>query len=859
MACKIGYVSTTFLKADSLQKDLNAQRDGRIMKVMDKNPGKFMQNLGPVGTDANKRSGSTLAPMSEQIVIQHLKHCRDLTRGFAYRVFPNFWRHWCKEILEHAEQARSNKEQLALFEVQNLIAAVQQPAEQEFCQHLGNGFVKFKNKTLNTLTGEERFTGDMLSLVEHSDLEETIAITSITHRAEGFYAEQLWALQQRLALLNDGEKLDERSNPASPVQFCEALRKVLSSLDMDAKTKIIGYKIFDQEVVGQLESLYDEINQYLVLQNLLPNLRFSPSSSDNSGGRPVAEEQVADDPLDIDPLAGLPEQPQTEEMHRRASDRLLSGAPNASDVQYQSSLLNAIKLLQSHILQQGVPAQNFAQQAPVAAAGFVPRPANAYPEASMSPYNQQPQHPNPQSLRVYNSDQLVSVLNNMQNNSLAVTQQAFANVSVGAVNLSPQRVQEVSQQMMDQIAKENENGAVEANDMQTIDLVGMLFEYMLSDEHLPDSVKALLSYLHTPFLKIAFIDKDFFEQPEHPARVLLNSLAEAGVRWVGNDGSDQFEIFNKIKVTVFRLLEEFKNDTRLFAELLIEFNSYTHNVARRQELMERRALEKAQGEEKLREAKVQVNNTVRIRTDGREMPSAILLLLLQPWSDYLSFVLLRYGDNSDAWRRAVAVVDDLLWSLEPKTLQVDKVKQMERQVALIASLEHGFETIGYEQAKGRKLIEAVIALQRLALQSKKAEAAPAPMRSKLESMAAEKAGQAYELQTPETADESKIVDSLKMIEFGTWFEFEGGKRLKVAWFNQKTNHYMLVDQQGRKVSLIAGLQLAREMISGSAHIIAGSTKPFFERALENIYHTLSERAGNERAGNLAAESSSLSE
>jgi hypothetical protein len=99
-------------------------------------------------------------------------------------------------------------------------------------------------------------------------------------------------------------------------------------------------------------------------------------------------------------------------------------------------------------------------------------------------------------------------------------------------------------------------------------------------------------------------------------------------------------------------------------------------------------------------------------------------------------------------------------------------------------------------------------------------------------------------------DETKIVDSLKMIEFGTWFEFEGGKRLKVAWFNQKTNHYMLVDQQGRKVSLIAGLQLAREMIDGKAHVIAGSTKPFFERALENIYQTL-----NERAGNLTAEAS----
>ena len=52
----------------------------------------------------------------------------------------------------------------------------------------------------------------------------------------------------------------------------------------------------------------------------------------------------------------------------------------------------------------------------------------------------------------------------------------------------------------------------------------------------------------------------------------------------------------------------------------------------------------------------------------------------------------------------------------------------------------------------------------------------------------------------------------------------------------------LVDQQGRKVSLAAGLQLARDMIAGRAKIIAGSTKPFFERALENIYHTLNERA-----------------
>lgn len=816
------------------------------MKFMEKH-GIIMHNSGLPGSDTSKSSPYSAVAMSEQLVIQYLKHCRDLTRGFAYRVFPNFWRQWCKQVLEIAEQAKSNKEQVALYETQNLLVAVQQAAEQEFCQHLANGFVKFKNKSLNTLTGEERFSGDILSLVEHSDLEETIAITSITHRADNFFAEPLWALQQRLALLNDGEKIDERANPASPVQFCESLRKLLANLDIDVKTKIIGYKLFDQDVVGMLDGLYDELNDYLIRQNLLPNLRFVPTSEKPVGQKP--EEALQDDPFERnDQPVDEQQQAQDEQHHqRRASDKLLSGALNPNDIQYQNSLLNAIRLLQTHVTQAlpAIQAAHFNPQS-VAAGQAANSPAISSSVASTAT----PAVPSaaPANLQVYTQNQLVGVLEHMQTQALGVTQQALANHESGPVPIAPQSVAEVGRKMMEQIASENANGAVEAGDMQTIDLVGMLFEYMLSDDHLPDSVKALLSYLHTPFLKIAFIDKGFFEQPEHPARVLLNSLAEAGVRWVSNDGSDQYDIFSKIKTTVFRLLQEFKNDVRIFAELLIEFNAYTHNVARRQELMERRALEKAQGEEKLREAKIQVNTEVRSRTDNRDMPSAILLLLLQPWSDYLSFVLLRYGDKSESWTRALQVIDDLLWTLEPKTLQQDKAKQMELQDTLLGSLERGFETIGYEQAKGRKLLDAVVSLQRMALLSRKAESAPAPMRTKLESLAAEKAGHSTAQLQPVLPEEAKIVDSLKMVEFGTWFEFDGGKRLKVGWYNKKTQHYMLVDQQGRKVSLTAGLQLARDMLAGRARVIAGSTKPFFERALENIYHTLNERADTLKAG-----------
>jgi hypothetical protein len=86
-----------------------------------------------------------------------------------------------------------------------------------------------------------------------------------------------------------------------------------------------------------------------------------------------------------------------------------------------------------------------------------------------------------------------------------------------------------------------------------------------------------------------------------------------------------------------------------------------------------------------------------------------------------------------------------------------------------------------------------------------------------------------------------MIESLKMIQFGTWFEFEGGKRLKVAWYNVRTLNYILVDQMGKKVAMKSALQLARAMIYHKAKIIIGSSKPFFERALENIFINLNVR------------------
>lgn len=735
------------------------------------------------GVETPSDDAPLLLPLSSSAVVIHLKACQKLTADYARDGFHSYIKAFDAALNDEMEHAKSNSESTEWQEVQRLIRQHQSELERYFCGYISEGFVKFKKGQLNTAVGSD-IDREQLSLVNNDDLEETIAISSISQRADAFFAEPLWALNQRFAVLNGGEHVTESSNPAAPIQFCESLRKAVKLLHLNSKVKQIAYKIYDDELLKIVSRVSQDVNDYLKSQGVLPHLKYSIPSG------------KAPDSILKKEAQGMPTEPDSGIREDIAVNR---PDPSLPPEEYQNSLVHAIRGLQTQLVS--------------------PRGTSA-----------------PASGVIVSSDHLMGALQTLQAGA------KNTELPREGVEFIPLDVSGIVEQLHGQLRQGEEDGQLEKADMQTIDLVGMLFEYMLDDENLPDSIKALLSYLHTPFLKVAFIDTDFFEQSEHPARVLLNTMAEAGSRWASNDGTSQYDIYNKIKDVVNRILKEFDKDIKFITELLLEFSSYTKNIIRRQELMEKRATEKAQGEEKLREVKLRVNEEISGRTEGRELPSAILLFLLQPWSDYLSFALLRYGEKSDKWGKALAVVDDVLWCVEPKEIASDKNRQIGIYDDLLSAIESGFETIGYDQTKGDKLVDALGSLIKLAVQSKRADPAPANIRDQLERIAAEKAGTRDKYDNQCSPEEEHMVESLKMIEFGTWFEFDTGKRLKVAWYNARTSHYMLVDQMGKRVDMMSGLSLARQMISGSTKIISGSSKPFFERALENIFQKLNEKA-----------------
>lgn len=672
-----------------------------------------------------------------------------------------------------------------------------------------------------------------LSLVNQDEFDENIALVAARQRAEGDFNEQMWMLSQRLSLITGGQKIQESELPMSPGCFCSAIKRAMVVADIQLTAKLVVYKLFEQKVISQLGDLYDEMNTVLVDMGILPNLQYKVKKSGgaDTGGNTTEGEQGQGRESGMEaPAAGRRAADQA--LGRRAADQMVpagaaSGfmaAPSSSlpAEDYQRQLVDNIHVLQDRLAIQATGA-----------------PSGAAVSGAVVPLQpgQQP---------IYSSTQLIQAVGQVQqSDQLVVTEGLLAAGNIQPLDIAQARQRLVAQ--LQEVTGAEDSPDLSADHMRTIELVGLLFEYILNDQQVPDSVKTALSFLHTPFLKLAFTEVDFFSHHEHPARLLLNSLAEAGAKWVGNDDSSQYNILDKIRKTVREVLDEYEVESKLFARLLLEFNGFVQKIELRVQLLEKRATEKARGEDRLREVKQRINKEIHERIAGKDIPTAVLLFLLQPWSDYMAFVLLRYGDESESWENALTLVDNLLWGLELTDSDSERLRWKKHYPWMQEVIQKGFDLIGYDTSKAIKLKRSLDRLYKLREKNIEPELAAGDVRDKLVKLSEEKAGEKVNLDNM-GEKELIILEKLKLMEFGTWFEHRDGRREKVAWYNSQTLHFLFVDQSGKRSGTKTGEELVHALVAGDMKMIVGSIKPLVERTMESIFSDLNAKAQEQSEG-----------
>lgn len=239
--------------------------------------------------------------------------------------------------------------------------------------------------------------------------------------------------------------------------------------------------------------------------------------------------------------------------------------------------------------------------------------------------------------------------------------------------------------------------AINQVDDDVINLVSMMFEFILDDRNLAAPMKALIGRLQIPMVKVAIADKTFFSKGGHPARRLLNEMAMACLGWQESSEENQRKdsLFNKMEETVRSILTDFDTDMSIFERLLVDFRSFLDKEKRRSQILEQRTIDAEDGKAKSERARAQVDTELNRICAGKELPLAVTKLLREAWANVMFITSLKQGVESDEWRSCSATGQQLVWSVTA-AMDKDNRQHLLRLVPeLLQKLRTGLESISF--------------------------------------------------------------------------------------------------------------------------------------------------------------------
>src|SRR5690606_21326246 len=142
-------------------------------------------------------------------------------------------------------------------------------------------------------------------------------------------------------------------------------------------------------------------------------------------------------------------------------------------------------------------------------------------------------------------DALMKLLGSIQNHQMSWLEQQQAAILRG---MAPRQF-DVLQVLNQLLLKKLPDHAVSIGQVEddTINLVSMLFQFIIEDRNLAAPIKGLLSRLQIPLLKVAMVDRSFFGKGGHPARELLNEVANASLGWTPAGAIERDPFYKKIE------------------------------------------------------------------------------------------------------------------------------------------------------------------------------------------------------------------------------------------------------------------------------------------------------------------------
>lgn len=572
-------------------------------------------------------------------------------------------------MFELADKANNNHDQNLYFDSMREVRLRRRAMEGEFFRSIDIRFAQLLDHNAyrdEVQAGAKEFSLDDLSLVKNDDLEEMVAIEGMVNKANEQFAEPIQHLTLRIDHLVP-IKVYQKNNPLGVDVICNAFNDASKSLNIDVKAKLVLFKLFDNMVMTKLGALFQSLNQLLIESNILPSLKQTSRVKRTTA---PAEHEHYGSGLS----AGL-----------NSENAAQSATPNGTQVgggSYDEQTNQVLHTLRDLLGSRGGASRGAGERI-------------VGEEIA--------------------SNELVKIL------SLAQHQNTFTQAPVGNAG-TPINIRELLQHLLTNNEQQKPQTINQVDD-DVINLVSMMFDFILDDRNLASPMKALIGRLQIPMVKVAIADKTFFSKGGHPARRLLNEMAMAALGWQESSDANQNgeqrkdSLFSKMESTVQTILSDFDTDMSIFNNLLTDFRSFLEKDKRRASILEQRTIDAEDGKAKSERARLQVDSVLNRLTSGHDLPLPAQKLLRDAWGNVLFIISLKQGIESAEWQAGIRTAQQLVWSLTAPMSKENRQGLLKLVPQLLQKLREGLEDISYSPFETTQLFKQLETLHLARLRS----------------------------------------------------------------------------------------------------------------------------------------------
>ncbi|MDQ2734719.1 MAG: DUF1631 domain-containing protein, partial [Pseudomonadota bacterium] len=234
-------------------------------------------------------------------------------------------------------------------------------------------------------------------------------------------------------------------------------------------------------------------------------------------------------------------------------------------------------------------------------------------------------------------------------------------------------------------------------DHMVIDVVGSLFDQILSDSRVPPQMAREIARLQLPVLRVALNDATFFSTRRHPVRRFINRIASLANAFDDFNDGPGAKFLLRVRKLVDEIIEGDFDQIELYAAKVAELESF---IAEQTEGDVEKSGAVNTLEAKESELRVQQRYMLQLRAAlaPMDLPAYLQEFLAHVWSQALVLAVRRDGIDSDRARRYRRVGTDLVMSVQPKGSPMFRKKFLMQLPPLMRDLNEGMKLIGWPEA-----------------------------------------------------------------------------------------------------------------------------------------------------------------